>query len=103
MTAQAASPFLAFISYWIIIAKAAFRIIVVTDQRILLCKTGRLTVTQVKAVLGEYPRSTKLGPPSGLWHTTDALGEKLWIHKRFFKDIETADSGACSRAPATGC
>jgi hypothetical protein len=94
MAAQAASPFLAIISYWIIIAKNAYRIIVVTDRRILLCTTGRLTVTPVKAVLREYPRSTRLGPPSGLWHTTEALGEKLWIHKRFAKDIEAADSAA---------
>jgi hypothetical protein len=92
MGAQAASPFLAIISFWIIIAKDAYRIIVVTDRRILLCKTGRMTVTPVKSVIREYPRSTKLGPASGLWHTTEALGEKLWIHKRYFKDIETADS-----------
>jgi hypothetical protein len=36
--------------------------------------------------------STRLGPPSGLWHVIPAAGENLRVHRRFFKDIETADN-----------
>ena len=35
--------------------------------------------------------STKIGPASGLWYRTEALGERLYIHKRFHKDIAAAD------------
>ena len=32
------------------------------------------------------------GPPTGLWHVIPAAGEKLRVHRRFFKDIEIADN-----------
>jgi hypothetical protein len=90
--AQTTSQYFALISYWIIILKNAYRVVVVTDRRILVCSSGRLSVTAVKAVLHELPRATRIGPPSGLWYKTDALGERLYIHKRFHKDIEAADA-----------
>ena len=40
----------------------------------------------------DVARATRIGPPSGLWFKTEALGEKMYVHKRFHKDIETADS-----------
>jgi hypothetical protein len=43
-------------------------------------------------VVGELPRATRLGPPSGLWHVVPAGDEKLRVHRRFFKDIEAADT-----------
>jgi hypothetical protein len=29
---------------------------------------------------------------SGLWGETNALGKRVWVHKRFHKDIEAADA-----------
>jgi hypothetical protein len=46
----------------------------------------------VHGVVAELPRSTRLGPASGLWHVIPAAGENLRVHRRFFKDIETADA-----------
>lgn len=93
-TAQTTSQWLGLLSYWIIIFANAYRVVVVTDRRILLCKSGRFRVTPVNDVIRELPRSTKIGPPDGLWHKTEALGEKIYINRRFFKDIEAADAGA---------
>jgi hypothetical protein len=90
--AQTASPWLAFISYWIILARNAYRVVVVTDRRILVCKSGRLSATPVKDIVGEFPRSTKIGPASGVWYKCDALGPRLYVHKRFHKDVNEADA-----------
>jgi hypothetical protein len=92
--AQTTSAYMALISYWIIIFANAYRVIVVTDQRILVCKSGRFRITPVGEVLHEAPRSTRIGPAGGLWHKTEVLGEKLHIAKRFHKDIEEADAKA---------
>jgi len=92
--AQTTSPYSALISYWIVIFKNAYRVVVVTDQRILVCNAGRASTTAVKGVVGEFPRSTKIGPPKGVWYKCETLGPKLYIHKRFHKDVIAADAGA---------
>ena len=90
--AQSTSQWFALISLWIIVLKNSYRSVVVTDRRILVCQAGRLTLGAVKGVKAELPRSTHIGPASGLWYTTTALGEKLYIHKRFHKDVAAADA-----------
>jgi hypothetical protein len=40
----------------------------------------------------ELPRSTRLGPASGLWHKIPAGQETLRVRQRFFKDIVAADA-----------
>ena len=99
MAAQSTSPLMAALSYWIAIIKNSARVIVVTDQRIFVTMSGRLSATQVKDIVNEALRSTKLGTPKGLWHKCETLGETLYIHKRFFKDIQAADAGATATAP----
>jgi hypothetical protein len=92
--AQTVSQYFALISLWIIVYKNAYRNIVVTDRRILLCSSGRFRLSPVKGILAEYPRQLKIGPVHGLWYRCDAFGDKLYINKRFFKDVATADQGA---------
>jgi hypothetical protein len=96
--AQTTSQWFALISFWIIIIKNAYRVVTVTDQRILVFQAGRLRTTAVKGLLRELPRETTMGPPSGLWYKTDALGEKLYIHKRFAKDVSAADAAKVAGA-----
>lgn len=68
------------------------RIVVVTDQRIVLLRAGKLTGTQPKGVEAEAPRDG-LGPMQGrLWGKLEAAGEKVWVHSRFHKDVEAASS-----------
>lgn len=92
--AQTTSAYLALISYWIIILSNAYRAIVVTDRRILVCQSGRFRLSPVKKVLHQVPRSTVIGPAKGLWYRSDNLGERLYINKRFHKDVLAADTGA---------
>jgi hypothetical protein len=90
--AQTTSQWFALISFWIILLSNAYRVVVVTDQRILVFQAGRLQTTVIKGLLRELPRSTQIGPAHGLWYRTDVLGEKLYIHKRFAKDVDAADA-----------
>jgi hypothetical protein len=94
--AQTVSPNFALISYWIIIFSNAYRVIVVTDQRILVCRSGRLTITPVGEVAREAPRATRIGPATGLWYKSESLGEPLYIGKRFYKDVAAADAMAAA-------
>ena len=91
---QTVSPYWSIVSYWIIIFSNAYRNVIVTDRRILICSTGRLSTTQVNEIIRELPRQTKIGPAEGLWYKTDSLGETVFISRRYFKDIEAADTGA---------
>jgi hypothetical protein len=94
--AQSVSQYMAIISLWIIIAKNAYRVIVVTDKRILVIQAGRFRWTTMKAQLREIPRQTKIGPASGLWYRFDSLGERLYVHRRFHKDVAAADGSPSS-------
>jgi hypothetical protein len=90
--AQTTSQWFALISYWILLFANGYRIVVVTDRRILVCRTGRFRVTPMKGVLRELPRNTLIGPAHGIWYRTESLGERLYIHKRFHKDVALADA-----------
>lgn len=71
-----------------------YRIVAVTQQRIVVLDAGKWSVKKARGVVTELPRSTRLGPGSGVWHVIPAGQEKLRVHRRFFKDLETADSTA---------
>lgn len=96
--AQTISAYFALISYWILLLRNAYRVIVVTDGRILLCRSGRSSMTPVSEVLRVLPRHTAIGPARGLWYRTESLGERLYINRRFHRDVATADS-AIQAAP----
>lgn len=90
--AQTTSQWFALLSYWIIIIRNSYRVVVVTDRRVLVCRSGRFRTTPVREVMRELPRSTRIGPASGLWYRCESLGERLYIHKRFHKDVAEADA-----------
>jgi hypothetical protein len=67
--------------------------VAVTDRRIILGKPSAWSATSFAAVEASLPRATRIGPPEGaLWFTTESLGRKLRIHRRWHEDIRTADS-----------
>jgi hypothetical protein len=76
-----------------------YRMLVVTDQRILVLDTGKWNMTTARGVVAELPRATRLGPATGIWHKIDTGEEKLRVHRRSFKDIAAADAAV---APVTG-
>ena len=90
--AQTASQWMAGLTgIFVFLALNRYRIFAVTDQRVLVLDAGKVTMSKARGVVTELPRSTRLGPPSGLWHVIPAGTEKLRVHRRFFKDIKTAD------------
>jgi hypothetical protein len=91
--AQTASQWLAALTgIFVFLGLNSYRIVVVTPQRILILDAGRVSMKKARGVVTELPRSTRLGPGSGIWHVIPVGSEKLRVHRRFFKDIETADT-----------
>jgi hypothetical protein len=91
--AQTASQLVAAVSgVFLFLGLNRYRIVVVTPQRVLILDAGRASMKTARGVVAELPRSTRLGPASGVWHVIPAAGENLRVHRRFFKDIETADT-----------
>ena len=95
------SPYWSFLTYLIYFAVKP-RIVVVTNQRILVIPAGRMSPSKPTAqtAANVLPRQTPLGPVSGLWAATNVGGEKLWVHKRFHKDVISADAAIGYRQPA---
>jgi hypothetical protein len=73
------------------------KIVVVTDRGIVVLKAGKLVPSKPKAVEARGPQVT-LGPVKGLWAKIH-LGEKMYVHKRFHKDVEAADAALGSAPP----
>jgi hypothetical protein len=75
----------------ITVAFNEYRIVAVTDQRILILDAGRWSLKTARGVVDFLPRATRLGPATGVWHSIETPSGKIWIHRRFFKDTEAAD------------
>lgn len=88
---QTFSQYWALLSVLILLIKNGYRAVVVTDRRIIVFNTGKFSQAVVKNVVRELPRATVVGPATGLWYRTEALGERLYFNKRFHKDINGAD------------
>lgn len=96
---QTASQYVAAISgVLLFLGLNRYRIFVVTPDRILVLDAGKVSMKKAKDVVAELPRSTRLGPGSGIWHVIPVDGQKIRVHRRFFKDIEAADSTAPAQA-----
>jgi hypothetical protein len=91
--AQTASPLLAALTgVFVFLGLNRYRMLVVTPTRIVILDTGKISMTNAKGVVMELPRSTRLGPCTGVWHQIPAGDELLRVHRRFFKDVDAADS-----------
>ena len=75
-----------------------YRIVVVTDTPSTCCGPARARSGRRRCV-ATLPRQTRLGPVSGLWAKIELLGERLWVNKRFQKEIEAADAAARQVTP----
>ncbi len=93
--AQTASQWMAALTgIFVFLGLNKYRIVAVTPARIVVLDAGKVSMKKARGVVTELPRSTRLGPGTGLWHVVPAGPEKLRVHRRFFKDLETADAGA---------
>jgi hypothetical protein len=95
--AQTASQWLAALTgVFVFLGLNHYRILAVTPARIVVLDAGRVSMKKARGVVMELPRSTRLGPGTGLWHQVPAGRETLRVHRRFFKDLETADAAAAA-------
>lgn len=91
--AQTASQYVAALAgIFLFLGLNRYRILAVTNQRILVLDAGKSSMKQARSVVGQLPRATRLGPGSGVWHVLPLNGEKLRVHRRFFKDMDEADA-----------
>ena len=95
--AQPASQWLAALTgVFVFLGLNRYRILAVTPARIVVLDAGRVSMKKARGVVMELPRATRLGPGTGLWHRVPAGNETLRVHRRFFKDLETADTAAAA-------
>jgi hypothetical protein len=89
------SPYFAFLSYLILLLMAQMRMIVVTDRAIVVLKASKMLSGRPKSLIARYPRNMPLGPVTGsLWTPVTLGGDRMWVHRRFHKDIRAADEEA---------
>lgn len=72
-------------------AQNRYSTVVATDRRILVFDSGTFSQTKTKTLLGELPRSTKLGPTSGLWHEISFQDQTLYVNRRHHKQVTAID------------
>jgi hypothetical protein len=90
--AQKTSPFWSLLTWLVVVIANGYRVVLVTNQRIIVCRGGRWLRSTITGVDRELPRETAIGPPKGVgWYRTKVLGGPLWIHRQFFKDVRAAD------------
>jgi hypothetical protein len=95
--AQTASQWLAALTgMFLFLGLNRYRIIAVTPTRIVVLDAGKASMSKARGVVMELPRSTRLGPGTGIWHKIPAGQETLRVHRRFYKDMQTADSVAAA-------
>lgn len=95
--AQTASQWLAALTgVFVFLGFNRYRILAVTPTRIVVLDAGKTSMKKARGIVMELPRPTRLGPATGIWHRIPAGQETLRVHRRFFKDIETADSVAAA-------
>ena len=93
------SPYWSFLTYWIMLISGQYFVFVVTDRAILVLNAAKWLPNKVKGIEARLPRATQIGPVSGMWGKSEGLGKKVWIHKRFHKDVLAADSELAGRPP----
>src|SRR5580698_981584 len=87
--AQTASQYVAALTgVFVFLGLNRYRIIAVTPTRIVVLDAGKTSMKTARGVVTELPRSTRLGPGTGMWHQIPAGDETLRVHRRFFKDLK---------------
>ena len=90
--ASRANPMWVLVSWIIMIAKGYYAV-VATDQRILVFRTSGWAMSSIKTLHAELPRSVRFGEPTGkVNYKIDINGEAAWVHRKFWKDLRTADA-----------
>ena len=83
----------------ILMLRRASRLVIATNQRILIFR--RTNMGALGAPLGERSRDIATGPPHSIFvhYRTKALGDRLYIHRRWFNDVKAADAALQEPVP----
>jgi hypothetical protein len=96
--AQAAPHFSSFLVTYLTgltMFRNKYRCVAVTAEAIyVLDSTPWSGGAKPRAMVGQLPRHTRLGPVSGRWAQVSLLGERHWVHKRFHEHVAAADREA---------
>lgn len=96
--AQTASQWTMFVPVMFFL-KNRNRIVAVTDRAVVVIASSRLLSSKPVGVKARLPRSTPLGTPKGIWARLELDGERMYVHKRFHKDMaETGGPGGPAAA-----
>jgi hypothetical protein len=85
------NPYLILVTYlfffWI-----RYVVVAVTDRRILVLKSSIWRPAAVKELLETFPRETPLSVSGGVWSRLQLGDRRYWVHRRFFKDVQAAET-----------
>jgi hypothetical protein len=68
-----------------------YRIVCVTDRAIVVLSIPRMR-SKPDGVVARLPRATEIGRMSGVFGKTRITGKKMYVHRRFHKDVAAADA-----------
>jgi hypothetical protein len=81
---------------WLTNFFSKYWLVAVTDRGIVVfAAASKMKVTTPGAIAARFPRGTTLGPASGALFARLSVSvedKPLWVHRRFFKDVERADA-----------
>lgn len=79
---------------WLTMLWNKYYIVAVTDRSVITFRATAFKPSFVKKgpEMHRLERRQQLGPLSGLWASTEIQGVKVWVHKRFHKDVNAADA-----------
>ena len=75
-----------------------YRVVAVTDQRILVLDAGKRSARNALGVADVLPRATRLGPGKSLFYSIEVPSGRIIVYRSFFKDIEAADAAIAASA-----
>jgi hypothetical protein len=94
MLAVTLRPLLLYPLGWLLLNRDAYRAVICTDRRILLCKVDHATGCLEGLVQAE-DRGRRLGPPrTPLMHRVGVFAHPVYVGRRFYKDVRRADAFA---------
>ena len=68
-----------------------YRIVAVTDRAIVVLGIPWMR-SKPNRVVARLPRNTEIGKMSGVFGKTRITGKKMYVHRRFHKDVAAADA-----------
>jgi hypothetical protein len=72
-----------------------YRCVTVTSDAIYVLESSKMSGgARPRSLAGTMPRHTQLGPVAGRWTKIKILGERHWVHQRFYPSIREADREA---------